>query len=82
MCCRRGSPSSSGPSARPKDWPSDGPLSAAPSVIASPQTDVRSKQLQQAQVEMGDATEFARRYWIPVLNQNRFLSLIGFVRPT
>ncbi len=56
------------------------PLSAAPSVIASPQTDVRSKQLQQAQVEMGDATEFARRYWIPVLNQNRFLSLIG-IRP-
>jgi hypothetical protein len=56
------------------------PMSAAPGAIVTPQADVHTKQLQQAQVDMGDATEFARRYWIPVLNQNRFLALIG-VKP-
>jgi hypothetical protein len=57
------------------------PLSVvSPAAVATPQADVRTKQLQQAQVEMGDATDFARHYWIPLLNQNRFLSLIG-IRP-
>jgi len=49
------------------------PLSMSTAGV-TPQGEVRNKQLQ---AEMGEATEFARRYWIPVLNQNRFLSLIG-----
>jgi len=44
---------------------------------ATPQDEIRRKKIQQQQKEFGEATDLAARLHIPVLNQNRFLSLLG-----
>ena len=55
------------------------PMSAMPATAgASPQQDVIIKKLQEEQKAFGEATDLARRLHVPVLTQNRFLSLIGF----
>jgi len=44
---------------------------------ATPQDEIRRKKIEQEQKEFGEATDMAARLHIPVLNQNRFLSLLG-----
>ncbi|MBN2583314.1 MAG: hypothetical protein JXL80_09605 [Planctomycetes bacterium] len=44
------------------------------------QDKVLEEELKGQQKAYGEATDLAQRFWIPVLNQNRFLTLIG-VRP-
>jgi predicted nucleic acid-binding Zn-ribbon protein len=60
------------------------PMSAMPSIPTgqpTPQQKARIDQLQQQQKVFGEATDLAQRLHIPVLTQNRFLSLIGFPPP-
>jgi hypothetical protein len=58
----------------------DDPMSAAPAAgigPISPTTAVGRDKLREEQEVFGEATDLAARLHIPVLNQNRFLSLIG-----
>lgn len=55
------------------------PMNFAP-MGTGPQTDVVREKLRKEQIAYGEATDMASRLHIPVLNQNRFMSLIGMTQ--